>query len=282
MNESIALMIVLVIIFARDYRFNTREPLLISRVHFLDSPIPIPRQGPPSFWSNELFSQYLQKMSPEEAAIHDQNPVEYMIPLAQMSLVNLPFLMDIWAQKIEYNQEEEAMNLEVRYDEQTWTVNQLRQNLDAFKIFTTDASSRRWKSLLLDYQRVLQDAEQQVSTLAQKMSYRAGMASLRESQVAIEQAKTGIRQNQRVKQLTQLAFIFIPLSFITSLFGMNITALGTSSATVWMVVVSIIITYVVIILFWILLSYHTSMVKWIAARIRATNLTSVSRWSNSP
>lgn len=186
-----------------------------------------------------------------------------------MSLVNATFLMDTWDRKIEYNQEEEAINLEVRYDEQTWIVNQLRQNLHALESFTTDAASRRWKSLLPDYQRVLRDAERQVSMLAQKMSYRASMASLRESQMAIKQAKTGIQQNERVKRLTQLAFIFIPLSFVTSLFGMNVTALGTGSATVWMVVVSISITYVVIILVWILLHYQAHMVKWVAARLRA-------------
>lgn len=208
-------------------------------------------------------------MSTDEAAIYDQNPVEYIIPFAQMSLVNGTFLMDIWDQKIEYNQEEGAINLEVRYDEQTWTVNHLRQNLQALETFTTDASSRRWKSLLPDYQRGLRDAEQQVIMLAQKMSYRASMASLRESQMAIEQAKTGIQQNERVKRLTQLAFIFIPLSFVTSLFGMNVTALGTGSATVWMVVVSIIITYVVITLFWILLHYQARIVNWTAAKFRA-------------
>ncbi len=208
-------------------------------------------------------------MSTDEAAIYDQNPVEYIIPFAQMSLVNGTFLMDIWNWKIEYNQEEGAINLEVRYDEQTWTVNHLRQNLQALETFTTDASSRRWKYLLPDNQRSLRDAEQQVIMLAQKMSYRASMASLRESQMAIEQAKTGIQQNERVKRLTQLAFIFIPLSFVTSLFGMNVTALGTGSATVWMVVVSIIITYVVITLFWILLHYQARIVNWTAAKFRA-------------
>ncbi len=56
-------------------------------------------------------------MSTDEAAIYDQNPVEYIIPFAQMSLVNGTFLMDIWNRKIEYNQEEGAINPEVRYDE---------------------------------------------------------------------------------------------------------------------------------------------------------------------
>lgn len=208
-------------------------------------------------WSNDLFLQYLQHMSTDEVAICDQNPVEYIIPFAQMSLVNGTSIMDEWDNGIVYTQSEGAINLEVRYDQQIWAVNKLRQNLQALETFTTDASSRRWKSLLPDYQRSLRDAEQQVIVLAQKMSYRASMASLRESQMAI-------KQNERVKQLTQLAFIFIPLSFVTSLFGMNVTALGTGSAMVWMVVVSIIITYVVIALFWIILHYQALIVNWTA------------------
>ena len=163
-------------------------------------------------------------------------------------------------------------HLEVRYDEQMSTVAQLRQNLDALQSFTSDASSRRWKSLLQDYERILQEAQQQVSMLAQKMSFLASMASLRESQMAIEQAKKGIQQNERVKRLTQLAFIFIPLSFVTSLFGMNITALGTGSAKVWMVVVSVIVTYFVISLSWILLHHYARIVVWISAKFSAAKL----------
>jgi hypothetical protein len=52
--------------------------------------------------------------------------------------------------------------------------------------------------------------------LREQLNYNASIASLKESRL-------GIQQNQSVKRLTQLAFVFILLSFITSVFGMNIT-----------------------------------------------------------
>ena len=203
MNERAVLTLLQVIVFARDYQFIPNQgALLTSRTSFLDSSIPIPKQRLPLLWSSELFLQYLQQMSAAEAAIHDQNPVEYIIPFAQMSLVNTHYLMDLWAQKVEPHKGTAAENLEIRYDEQTETVNALRQNLEALESFTTNTSSRRWKNLLPDHERILQQGERQISMLAQKMSYRASMASLRESQMAIEQARTGIQQNERVKRLT--------------------------------------------------------------------------------
>jgi len=51
-----------------------------------------------------------------------------------------------------------------------------------------------------------------------QLKYEASIASLKESRL-------GIQQIQSVKRLTQLAFILIPLSFITSVFGMNIKLL---------------------------------------------------------
>ena len=189
-----------------------------------------------------------------------------------MSLVNTHFLMNFWAQRVEQHQDEAAENIEIFYNNKHRQWASFGRLLRGLESFTTDASSRRWKTLLPEYNRILREAERQVSMLAQKMSYRASRASLRESWMAIAQAETGIQQNERVKRLTQLAFIFIPLSFVTSLYGMNVTALGTGSATIWMVVVSAIVTYVVILLSWILLHYHGRTVNWVAARFPAAKL----------
>ena len=41
-----------------------------------------------------------------------------------------------------------------------------------------------------------------------------------------------------MNRLTKLAFIFIPLNFITSAFGMNLIELGTRKAELWMVFVA--------------------------------------------
>ncbi|KAJ4394347.1 hypothetical protein N0V93_003564 [Gnomoniopsis smithogilvyi] len=55
--------------------------------------------------------------------------------------------------------------------------------------------------------------------------------------VSIEESRKAIEQSQRLKKLTVLATLFIPLGFSTSLFGMNIDLLGQSTVKFWWVIV---------------------------------------------
>ncbi|KAI1813642.1 hypothetical protein GGS20DRAFT_469684 [Poronia punctata] len=50
---------------------------------------------------------------------------------------------------------------------------------------------------------------------------------------AIEESRKAIEQSGRVKKLTLLATLFIPLSFTSGLFGMNLNLLGQSSVKWW-------------------------------------------------
>lgn len=252
---------VIVIIFARNLKFQNWG-LLVSRLKFLDSSLPLPPAEPASRWSNDLFVQTLFKFTPEEAAACFANPIEYIIPYAQMILISATFVMDTWAKKVMHPRGKTSSNLEVHYDKQLSVLNEIRQNLDALKVFTTDNSTMRWKSMIMDYQRVLESAEQQINVvLAQKMTYRAAMASLDESRISIEHARRSIEQNDRVKKLTQLAFIFIPLGFSTSAFGMNLEVLGTGKANVWMVLVAIVLVYFSTGLLWMLLHSQDTIAK---------------------
>lgn len=215
----------------------------------------------------------LVRLTPDEAADCAANPIEYIIPYAQMILISATFVMDTWANKVMHPRGKTSSNLEVHYDKQIGVLNEIRQNLDALKVFTTDNSSARWKRMIGDYERVLQSAEQQVNVvLAQKMTYRAAMASLDESRLSIDHAKRSIQQNDRVKKLTQLAFIFIPLSFSTSAFGMNLGVLGTGTASVWMVVVTIVLVYFSTGVLWMLLRYQDTMAVMAVAISSRSNM----------
>jgi Mg2+ and Co2+ transporter CorA len=56
--------------------------------------------------------------------------------------------------------------------------------------------------------------------------------------MTLEDNKKSIEQAVTVNRLTKLAFIFIPLNFVTSAFGINLIELGTGKAELWMVVVA--------------------------------------------
>lgn len=53
------------------------------------------------------------------------------------------------------------------------------------------------------------------------------------NKAAIEESRKAIEQSERLKKLTLLATIFIPLTFSTSLFGMNIDLLGENGVRFW-------------------------------------------------
>lgn len=53
------------------------------------------------------------------------------------------------------------------------------------------------------------------------------------NQATIEESHKAIEQSERLKKLTLLATFFIPLSFSSSLFGMNVDLLGQSTVSFW-------------------------------------------------
>lgn len=64
--------------------------------------------------------------------------------------------------------------------------------------------------------------------------------------MALKESKKSIQQADSVRRITQLAFFFIPLTFKTSVFGMNLQELGTGNVKFWVfVVVAITISLIV-------------------------------------
>lgn len=82
------------------------------------------------------------------------------------------------------------------------------------------------KGLLEDYDQLHARCIELEMMCARGITLAMGKASIEESSKAIE-------QSQRLKKLTLLATLFIPLGFSASLFGMNIDLLGQSEVEVW-------------------------------------------------
>lgn len=53
---------------------------------------------------------------------------------------------------------------------------------------------------------------------------------------ALQESRRAIRQARRVQQLTYIAFLFIPVSFVTSFFGMNLGKPEDSKAFAWIII----------------------------------------------
>ena len=81
-------------------------------------------------------------------------------------------------------------------------------------------------SLQKDFEELLRRTEVLSIRCKQGMNVKMSNASIAESERAIHQAS-------RVEQLTRLAFFYIPISFTTSFFGMNLGAVGQGKLQLW-------------------------------------------------
>lgn len=61
------------------------------------------------------------------------------------------------------------------------------------------------------------------------------------SSINVLDSATAIQQAQSSQELTQLAFIFIPLNLVTSIFGMNIMEINGSPVRAWVCVVVLVV-----------------------------------------
>jgi Mg2+ and Co2+ transporter CorA len=80
--------------------------------------------------------------------------------------------------------------------------------------------------VIRDYKHVLRYAEAVLQDCSQGISLAAHRASIKESEKAIAEARD-------VTKLTRLATLFIPLTCVRSVFGMNVREFGESKARLY-------------------------------------------------
>lgn len=91
--------------------------------------------------------------------------------------------------------------------------------------------SEELKSLLGFYEDAVKDTQGLLQIIVRRMQQQLTELSIQESQRSIQEAIA-------VKRLTLLAFVFIHLSFATSIFGMNLNELTGVGPKVWVFVVT--------------------------------------------
>jgi Mg2+ and Co2+ transporter CorA len=79
--------------------------------------------------------------------------------------------------------------------------------------------------------------------------------------VMLAESRQAISQGQRVAKLTLLAFLYIPLSFTCSLFGMNVTQINSSLLSIWVWVVTTIPVFVLTVSFFYI--DFTKVSRWL-------------------
>lgn len=94
-----------------------------------------------------------------------------------------------------------------------------------------EKSSTTIFSPVQNLKRIRDDAEQLERFLMDTFQLLMSSISVHDSQLSIEQAR-------RCAWLTQLALIYVPLSFVTGIFGMNLKEINNSSLSAWVCIVA--------------------------------------------
>lgn len=121
------------------------------------------------------------------------------------------------------------------------------QYFDKQPYFLNNAKDR-WKSVnpIESHQRTLDGVMQLDQFLIETFQLLMSSISVRDSQLSIE-------QSQRATRLTQLAFIYVPLSFVTGIFGMNVQQINSTGLSIWVCFVTLTIIMVLTAgIFWFL------------------------------
>jgi len=73
------------------------------------------------------------------------------------------------------------------------------------------------------------------------------------SSISVQDTRLSMDQAQRGSRLTILAFIYVPLSFVTGVFGMNIQQINGSGLNNWVCFVALAaVVFLTVPIFWIM------------------------------
>ena len=111
---------------------------------------------------------------------------------------------------------------------------------------------------------IMKDTDSISEFLMQSFQLLMSTVSTLAAQTSLEQAKRGTR-------LTQLAFIYAPLSFVTSIYGMNVKEINGGQLSVWVPFVSLVVVIIcTAAIFWSSEPLKIWMEQFIPLRLRPT------------
>ena len=103
---------------------------------------------------------------------------------------------------------------------------------------------------------IQEDARRLQSFLMETFQLLLSSLSIQDSQMSVEQARLSAVQAQRSHRISQLVFIYAPLSFVTGIFGMNVREISPDNPlSVWVCcvagVIVVVVTFIIFAMIWL-------------------------------
>lgn len=118
------------------------------------------------------------------------------------------------------------------------------QDLEGLPNIHPETQEVKYHEVLAYWREILNDGRRVTRMVQSHTQSEIGLWTIQASQRSIEEAVS-------VKRLTQLAFIFIPLSFVTSLYGMNVKEISGDGVRLWVFFVTALCVMFMIYFMWL-------------------------------
>ena len=221
--------------------------------------------------SQPLLERLLQRLSNEEVDAANRKPVEYLYPYARLFAMRYSRDLDLARFQVDFE----------RSTYEDWEVEHLKESRMLSRSLVSevtashrslsrhsDPSSNSWRTLQVDYDEILAQARQFEGDLKDHMTTYVGIMTLKESKKSIQLA-------DNVRRVTQLAFIFVPLTFVTSIFGMNLEEFGNGNIKTW---VFLVVASAVTVTVFALLIMSRLFLKWYKKHFKSLRVILENGW----
>lgn len=246
----------------RDQTPQTRQtylygPLDNNRPSAHDSPRPssgAQRTGKGCYMLPMALADHLKTWNASDIAAANTNSYLYMYPLLQMTAQDLSInILGIrsaherffgqWVEDEVDSQKVGVMRVAAAFSSKLDRYTDFVRDFGGLPKIHPEAQGPKYDEVLACWKNALDDGRRVVQMVQANMQSEMSFLSIQASQRSIEEAVS-------VKRLTQLAFVFIPLSFVTSLFGMNVKEISGDGVRLWVFLVTAISVTFLIFLMW--------------------------------
>lgn len=115
-----------------------------------------------------------------------------------------------------------------------WAPENVRQYFESNPYWKRSLNDSRWnQSPIENMSRLIDEATKLEAFLMETFQ-------LLMSSISVQDNRLSIDQSQRASRLTTLAFIYVPLSFVTGVFGMNVQQINHTGLNIWVCFVTIV------------------------------------------
>lgn len=209
-----------------------------------------------------------KSMEPEIIKLFNTQPLEFVTPL--LTLFRQAFAADLQNLRTQYRPIAAQTHATESHEKtllKLWV--QARRDIEMFSTTTRsieayisknmadkndDSRSSTIEDVLKDYMRILAQAREDETYMKDRLSVNVGTLSLIES-------RNSIAQSRSTGRVTFLAFIFLPLSLVTSFFGMNIQELTGNGSSVKAFCAAAVCTTAFTILVWALINFALRLME---------------------